>query len=173
MSKIWSSLGLAVLGIAILVGAAAAAGNNAVLTGNPVNAFEIASYPTGDDLTLTVTGTNPATYAANLVVNANSAWTVTATADSATGHTQGYMSKYTAGTTNAYASPEVKLYYPMKISSPYVTTAASLASTGVSIETGTESETDEITFSQQVAWSDIRLTGTDESYRMVVTFTIG
>lgn len=167
MNKIWGSLGLAVLGIAILVGAASAT----TIQGNVQGSFEISATPNDQtSFSLTPSTSTAATCTGTLSVNANKGWTVTASADSVTGsHTKGYMSKYSS---SAYSSPETKLTNAMEIMSDdteYDTLAALTSDQAIAVGTGIESHT--VTFSQLVSWGDTILTGSDK-YQIVVTYSI-
>jgi hypothetical protein len=164
MSKFFNALAVAVLGIALLMGVSAAT----TISGNVAESIEISVTPDGITNFALNPGTTP-THTGTLSVNANKAWTVTAAADSATGHTKGYMSKFGSG---LYSETEVKLSSPMSIKSDDTgyTNLAALTSDRA-IAAGTTSEAGiTVTFSQPVAWSDAVLS-TPYNYQIIVTYT--
>jgi len=148
-----------------------AAQDTTEISGDVTQTYEISAHPADNTaFGLDPSATQPVTHTGTLSVNANTAWTVTASADSGTGHTKGYMSKYSS---SAYVEPEVKLASNMQIKSTdtgYTDYADLTSDQAVATGSGAESGIT-VTFGQNVAWNDAHLGGSDV-YRIVVTFTI-
>lgn len=168
MSRIWNSIGLAVLMAALLVGTGAA---QTTISGDITTGYEISTEPSSTDALALDPANSPVTYTGSLDVNANTNWVVRASADSvADHHTLGYMSQYDSG---VYATPEVKLGAAMNIKStdttPDCTTLAPLTAAQV-IAGGNGVESHTVTFSQVVGWGDTVLAS--GKYQIIVTYAI-
>lgn len=172
MSKFFNALAVAVLGMALLMGAASAT----TLSGNVESSWAISALPT-DNTNFQLTPGTTETHTGTLTVNTNkgTAWFVKATADAATGHSQGYMSEWD-GSAYVASSPKA-LASPMKISSDdigYLTPAAltSIQPVAAGDASAYAGETHTVTFSQDVAWGDTVLTTSGHVYQIVVEFSL-
>ncbi len=175
MNKIWNSLGLAVLGIALLVGAAMA--EEITLTGNVDAVVDISTDPSyATAFTLNPASSMPELAEDSMTVKSTDNWKVEVS-DEDTTNTAGKMTKYSSA---AYVT-STKLATGLVLDwlsggsigsgsgavLPTDGTGNILVTGGATGSSGTDVG---FRYKQASSYDDDRLTGTDV-YRIVVTFT--
>lgn len=177
MSRVWNSFGLAVLLAALLVGTGMA--ETAVVTGNVDAVVDITTDPSGVTSMAINPSNSPTTDADSMVVKATTTWKVDVS-DADTTNTAGVMTKYNTSTA-AYATG-TKLGTGLALTWTSGGTQGGGSGTvlpingnGNTLVTGTSTDDAGVTvgfrYTQASNYNDIRLTGANEVYRIVVTFT--
>jgi hypothetical protein len=167
MSKFFNALAVAVLGIALLMGAASA--ETASVTGNVISAVQVSAGPTGATNLQLDPAATPKEQTDAVTVKSTTAWKLDVS-DADTSNTNGFMKEWTG---SAYASAVLANAMQIKYGAAYGTTATlptAFTMASGSTATGDSGQAVNFKYSQPVSYGDAKLTS--NVYRIVVTFTV-